>query len=65
MAKISKRSAAILSGIGSVFAIMPATNYAQFVPSANPQERMRSHWEDTGKHMRKALTQYNNEQKQR
>lgn len=63
--KSKKTLKTILSGFGSLLVIFPATNYAQFVPDTDPRERMKSHWEDTGKHMRNALGKYKDEQKQR
>lgn len=51
-----------LAGVGSVFAIMPSTSYADFTPSHDAKERMDSYWQDTGKHLRVALNNY--EQKQ-
>ena len=52
----------LIAGIGSLLAIFPNTNYAQFVPKQTASERMRSHWENTGRHISVAMNQFNNEQ---
>lgn len=51
-----------LAGFGSIFAIMPSTNYADYLPSHDAKERMDAYWQDTGKHLRIALTQYEQDQ---
>ncbi len=62
---MSKRSKAFFAGFGSILAIAPSTNYADFIPNQDPKERMKSHWQDTGKYMKKALGKYSDEQKQK
>jgi hypothetical protein len=62
---MNKHYKALITGIGSILSIGPSTSYAEFLPNDDPKERMRSHWEDTGKHMQKALGQYRDEQKQK
>ena len=53
---------AFLVGFGSAISVYPATNYAQFVPRATPEERMRGHWEQVGSQLRAAMEQERREQ---
>jgi hypothetical protein len=48
----------LLVGLSSLLAIYPATNYQKFVPLQSAAERMNSHWERTGTHLKNAITQY-------
>lgn len=52
----------IIAGVGSLLTIFPNTNYAQFVPKQTAEERMRSHWENTGNCIAKSIVRFNNEQ---
>jgi hypothetical protein len=52
---MKKRAKAFLVSMGSVISLYPATNYANLVNRATPEERMRSHWEQVGRHLRVAM----------
>ncbi|SMN01967.1 hypothetical protein SPONL_281 [uncultured Candidatus Thioglobus sp.] len=51
-----------LAGIGSLLAIFPSTNYAQFIPKQTATKRMRSHWENTGNYISSSTDRFGNEQ---
>ena len=55
----------IIKGIGSVMVIMPYTDYRRFVPKDTPQDRMRKHWERTGKYLKHAIESFTDEQKKK
>jgi len=52
----------VLAGLGSLLAICPSTNYAQFIPKQTATERMFSHWENTGNHISNSANRFGNEQ---
>jgi hypothetical protein len=62
---MNNRYKSLIAGFGSIIAIGPSNSYAEFIPNQDPKERMKSHWQDTGNHMRKALGKYHDEQKQK
>ena len=45
--------------------IMPYTDYRRFVPKDTPQDRMRKHWERTGKYLKHAIESFTDEQKKK
>ena len=52
----------ILRGIGSLIDIMPRSNFRRYVPPRNGADRMRGHWQRAGNSLRRAVTQFQNEQ---
>lgn len=56
---------AFFSGVGSILNISSSTQYQDFIPKQTAEERMRSHWEKTGNHIRGAISSFENEQKQK
>lgn len=52
-----------LAGMGSIMDVYPNTRYDQYIPKQSAEERMRSHWENTGNHIRKAIGDFEHEQK--
>lgn len=60
---MKRRASGFITGVGSLLAIMPGTDYAQFIPKQSASERMRSHWEKAGQHLRTGIQQYEHEQK--
>ncbi len=65
MNKSTSRKKAIISGIGSLLAIFPSTNYDMYVPKKSDGDRIKSHWEQTGSHLRAAMGKYEQENKQK
>ena len=43
---------------GSVMEIWPVGGYAEHMPKGTAQQRIGQHWNNVGKHLDKALTQY-------
>jgi len=56
---------AFLTGVGSILDVGSSTQYDNYVPKLSAEERMRSHWEKTGRHIRHAMSDFENEQKQK
>jgi hypothetical protein len=56
---------AFLTGIGSILDVSSSTQYRDFIPKQTAEERMRSHWEKTGNHIRNAMCEFENGQKQK
>jgi hypothetical protein len=52
----------ILRGVGSLIDIMPRSNFRRYVPPRDAAERMRGHWQRAGDYLRRAVTQFQNEQ---
>jgi len=52
-----------LTGVGSILDVTSGTQYDQFIPKQTAEERMRSHWENTGDHIKKAIGDFEREQK--
>jgi len=50
----------ILEGIGSIFDIMPSTDYSRFVPKDTEEDVMRQAWEQAGDDIQKAFEQLSN-----
>lgn len=59
---MKKHAKAFLVGVGSVISLYPATNYANLIPRSTPEERMRGHWEQVGRHLRSAMDEERMEQ---
>ncbi len=62
---MSKQIKDLLIGIGSILDVGSSTQYHNFIPKQTAEERMRSHWEKTGNHIRKAMSDFDNDQKQK
>lgn len=60
---MNKKWKIFISGMGSILAIYPSTNYAEFMPKGNANDRIRSHWVRAGSHIQSSMNRFADDQK--